>query len=176
MEGHRNVATFKDGINRERINFYREQGGGEGVRLGRITKKAWGMLLREWAVWSGCDATTVFPGHPGCLGHPAGYSCRNCRIGYSTGSTGSGSGSTAATAERTEGRNTMYKNTCNNNTIQYNTILKLTGTSGKKRHNYTFKSSMAVATEKTRENEWKCQLQRYIKICSRCIRFLFTFL
>ncbi len=40
----------------------------------------------------------MFPGRPGCLGCPAGYSCR---IGYSTGSTGSGSGSTAATAERT---------------------------------------------------------------------------
>lgn len=41
MEGHRNVTTFKDGINMERINFYREQGGKKkGVRLGRITKKA----------------------------------------------------------------------------------------------------------------------------------------
>jgi len=49
----------------------------------------------------------VFPEHPGCLGPPAG-SCRNCRIGYSTGSTGSGSGSTAATAERTVGSNTTY--------------------------------------------------------------------
>jgi len=75
----------------------------------------------------------VFPEHPGCLGRPAG-SCRNCRIGYSTGSTGSGSGSTAATAERTVGSNTTYQNKCINNTMLNNAFQKLTGTSWQKLH------------------------------------------
>jgi len=39
MEGHRNVVTFKVGINRERINFYREQGKKKGDKTGKDHKK-----------------------------------------------------------------------------------------------------------------------------------------
>lgn len=40
MEGHRNVTTFKDGINMERINFYREQGKKKkGGKTGKDHKK-----------------------------------------------------------------------------------------------------------------------------------------
>lgn len=60
----------------------------------------------------GCDATTAFPGRPDRLGYSAGCNCRSCHIDYSTGSTGSDSGSIVATAEHTKERNKHSSTRC----------------------------------------------------------------